>query len=190
MTNIEIKARELVATILNEKLPGKQFYIQVKGEFSGINYPNMGTGITADSEDIVEFLIKGGILILDEKLESSNGYPARATRFRVSYDQKVFEHFIDVITVGDFSLSLSTGEAKFKENKARFKPGSQHFKIFRAFLENPGKRFEYNELSEIAGKSKDSQSKEIQDLVNKEIKEKLDIPIDHFQADYGYMFIP
>lgn len=190
MTNIEINARKLVEKILNDCIPDKQFTVTVKGEFRGLNYPTGGAKITVDSENIVEFILNRKVLVFHNKLPSSNDYPARPTRFIVSYDEDRAEEFLDTISVRDFSLKLTTGEAKYKENKFKFKPGSKPFNLFKAFLENPKRKFEYEELCKIAGLGDNCGSLEIQELVIKQIRKKLDIPAEHFQAVYGYIFLP
>lgn len=95
MTNIEIQARKLVKNLLNDYLPNKQITIPVKGEFRGLYYPSGGGRLAVESEAIIEFLLENSVLILHEKLPSSNDYPVKPTRLIVSYNQQLAEEFVD-----------------------------------------------------------------------------------------------
>jgi hypothetical protein len=195
MTDIEIEAKELIKKLLETSLPESKRTLTLLGEFPlNLPYANVirGREIGVISEDTIKFLRGKNVLILHDKLQLSSDYPHRPTKFVVSYNQKEAEEFLDTIAVGDFSLKFSTGEAKYKDNEAKYKSGSQPFNIYKAFLENPRKKFEYDELCRLVFPASNPSCgrKEIQVIVNKEIKKKLKIPSEHFQAEYGYTFLP
>jgi len=130
MTNIEIDARELIKNLLSDSLPGSHITLTLLGEFP-FDYPyanvKSGREIGIKSIDSLKILSKNKILTLHRVIPSSNGYPVKPTKFIVSYKQNVAEEFLDTVSAGNFSLRINSGDARFKNNKTKYKPGSQPY---------------------------------------------------------------
>lgn len=193
MSNIEIEIRDLVKKLVKDHLPESKITLTVLGWFTPLKLPYAGViagkEIGISDESVFKLLKKEGVLILHEQIPPLNNYPQRPPKFIVSYNQLLAEELLDTVRIGDFSLRLSTGLAKYKEHEAKFKPDSRLYNLYKNFLENPRARFLYENLNKIISSKANYSNKELQDMV-KELKARLEIPPKHFQANYGYTFLP
>lgn len=193
MSNIEIEIRDLVKKLVQDHLPESKITLTVLGWYTPLKLPYAGViagkEIGISDESVFELLKKKGVLILHEQIPPSNKYSPRPPKYIVSYSQSLAEEFLDTIRTGDFSLRLSTGLAKYEDNEATFKSDTIFYNLYKNFIENPRIKFTYEQLNKIISTKADYDNKELQDIIKK-LKSRLKIPPGHFQANYGYTFLP